>query len=71
MKTPLVIALLALPLVLGACAHSLEQIVDANHQARIDAVNANQSLSRGASDGLGSYIAQNHAESIADLKNQR
>ena len=57
--------LLAAPVFLVACAHPLERIVDTNHQARIDAANANQSLARGASDGLGSYIAQSRASDAA------
>ena len=43
---------------LASCANSLEKIADESHRQRIDAANANQSLSSGAADGLGSYIAQ-------------
>ena len=52
-------------LLVSACAHPLEQVVDAHHQARIDAANANRPLARGAADGLGTYIAQSHAEASA------
>jgi hypothetical protein len=44
---------------LGAsCAHPLERVVDARHEARIEASNANRTLGNGAADGLGRYIAQ-------------
>jgi len=49
----------------SACAHPLEQVVDAHHQARIDAANANRPLARGAADGLGSYIAQSQTETAS------
>jgi hypothetical protein len=70
MTNPFRICLLALPLLLGACVHPLEQIVDANRQARIEAANANRSLTRGASDGLGTYIAKSQDDG-PDVKPQR
>jgi hypothetical protein len=66
MKNLLLVLIIAIPAFTSACATSLEKIVDANHRARIDAANANQSLARGAADGLGTYIAQSHeAEATA------
>lgn len=44
-------------LLVASCAQSLEQIVKEGHQQRIDQANANNSISGGAADGLGSYIA--------------
>ena len=60
MKNLLLVLVIAVPAFTTACTSSLEQIVDANHRARIDAANANHSLTRGAADGLGTYIAQSH-----------
>ena len=42
---------------LAGCAGSLEQIVEARHQARIDAANASRPLTHGATDGLGASLA--------------
>jgi hypothetical protein len=63
-KYLLVTALLMTPL-LAACAHPLEQIVDAKHQARVDAANAHRPLTSGAADGLGTYALQDHEEAEA------
>ena len=60
MKPICIVVLFLAALTLASCAHPLEQLVDAHHQARIDAANANLPLARGASDGLGAYIAQSH-----------
>ena len=70
MKNLSVVLLLGFPVLLAGCAHPLEQIVDANHQARIDAANAHQPLARGASDGLGTYIAQSQDGQSVELKSQ-
>ena len=70
MKILSVILLAALPVLEAGCAHPLEQIVDANHQARIDAANARQPLARGASDGLGTYIAATRDGQTSDIKSQ-
>ena len=40
MKYLTLVFLLAVAVLLAGCAHPLEEIVDANHQARIDAANA-------------------------------
>jgi hypothetical protein len=50
-------ALAACLLLTGCATSSLEQIVESRHQARIDAVNANRSLTQGAGDGLGASFA--------------
>jgi hypothetical protein len=71
MTNPFRIFLLALPLTLGACAHPLEHIADASRQSRIDAANANRSLTHGASDGLGSYIAKGEDDGGGDARAQR
>lgn len=65
MKNLLLVLIIAVPAFTSACTTSLENIVDANHQARIDAANANHSLARGAADGLGTYIAQSHEAEAA------
>ena len=44
-------------LTLAGCAHPLETLAEQQHQARIDASNANQPLSNGAGDGLGKSFA--------------
>jgi len=50
-------ALILSTLVFTSCATSLEQIVEEHHQKRIDETIANQPVTRGAADGMGSYIA--------------
>lgn len=40
-----------------SCATPLEQIVEEHHQQRIDRSIANQPVTHGAADGMGSYIA--------------
>lgn len=69
MKNPLAAALLITPL-LAACAHPLEQVVDAKHQARVDAANAHRPLTSGAADGLGTYALKNHEAEAAALQSQ-
>ena len=54
------VSLVFAAVMLSGCAHTLEQVVDGRHQARIDAANANQPLVHGAADGLGTYIAHDH-----------
>ena len=71
MKACSLVLLLGLPFFSVACAHSLEQIVDAKHQARIDAANAHQPIARGAADGLGAnYVAQNQDAQTQATKTQ-
>jgi myo-inositol-hexaphosphate 3-phosphohydrolase len=50
-------ALLLCSLLFTSCATSLEQIVEQRHQKRIDDTIANQPVTHGAADGMGSYIA--------------
>ena len=50
-------ALLLASLIFTSCSTSLEQIVEEHHQKRIDETIANQPVTRGGADGMGSYIA--------------
>ncbi|HVX85541.1 MAG TPA: hypothetical protein VH253_12230 [Phycisphaerae bacterium] len=45
------------PIMCAACAGSLDQIVEAQHEQRINAHYAGHPLIYGQGDGLGSYIA--------------
>ena len=69
MKSCLVPMVLA-ALLVGGCAHPLEQVVEENHRARIDAANADQPIGRGAADGLGSYIAHSSDVATGEIKAQ-
>ena len=57
MKVTLLIAVLC-GLLTASCAHPLEQLVDEHHQQRINDANAQNSVSGGVADGLGTYIAE-------------
>jgi hypothetical protein len=67
MKLGLMLVVTVTALVGASCAHPLETVVDARHQARIEAANANKPLGSGAADGLGRYIARSRE---TDLKEQ-
>jgi len=44
-------------LLVASCTQSLEQVADTNRQVRMDRHNADMPLTSGASDGMGTYIA--------------
>jgi hypothetical protein len=50
-------SLIAICAAMPACTTTLEQLVEQHHQERIDAANANLPVNRGATDGMGSYMA--------------
>ena len=64
MRLLLIVTATVTALVGASCAHPLERVADARHQARIEAANANQPLGRGASDGLGTYIARSRETEV-------
>jgi hypothetical protein len=57
MKSPMFFTCL-MALFITGCAHPLETVVEERMQARMDASNANQPLTKGAGDGLGKSFAQ-------------
>jgi len=57
MKLLALAMLLVIPLATASCAHTLEQIVEEHHEARVNASMSNQPLRHGAGDGIGSRNA--------------
>ena len=58
MKLPALALLSVVALATASCAHSLEQIVEARHEARLQATLDKQPLRHGAGDGIGSRNAR-------------
>jgi hypothetical protein len=67
MKTWMLGAMLLMPVVAASCAGSVEQIVEAHRQQRIEAAYAGRPLGYGAGDGLGYYSAATATQSETRL----
>ena len=63
MKTSIWAAVLLMPAVMASCAGSLDRIVEAHRQQRIEAANSGRPLGYGAGDGLGFYSAASASQS--------
>jgi hypothetical protein len=61
-----VMAAVVVPLLVASCAQPIQKIVDEHRSERMNAVYANNPVTYGAADGIGTTNAQAHAVALTE-----